>query len=285
MNKKGEHSVLHRPDPMSLRDFRRLGDFIQQHFGIRMPDSKKTMLEARLQKRLRSLGLSGYSQYMEVLFSGKGNVEEIPHLLNVVTTNTTHFFREPRHFDFLSNTFLPRWCAENPRKTLRLWSAGCSTGEEPYTLAMVLSEYAVTSPGFHFRILATDIATRVLQMSMRAIYAEEKVQGVPKHILRKYFLRSKDRSKKLVRLAPEIRNLVEYSRLNFMEPFSLEHRQDVIFCRNVLIYFERSVQESIILKLCENLKPGGYLFIGHSESVTGMALPLRQVAPTVYTRN
>ncbi len=284
MKKKAVGSALYRPDPMSMRDFKRLASFIQDHYGIRMPDSKKTMLEARLQKRLRSLELDSYGQYTELLFSEKDHSDEIPHLLNVVTTNTTHFFREPKHFDYLTETLLPQWRAKHGNKTLHVWSAGCSTGEEPYTLAMVLSEYREQDSGLRFRISATDISTRVLQQSILAIYHQEKVNNVAKQIVRKYFLRSKDRSKQLVRVAPEIRKMIDFTRLNFMEPFSLGEKQDIIFCRNVLIYFERPVQESIISKLCDNLVPGGHLFIGHSESITGMRLPLHQIAPTVYTR-
>lgn len=284
MKANTDKNGLYRPDPMTDRDFKRLGSFIQEYYGIRMPDSKKTMLEARLQKRLRSLGFSSYNQYTEFLFSGKDSSDEVPHLLNVVTTNTTHFFREPRHFEFLTEEILPEWRSKNPNGVFRIWSAGCSTGEEPYTLAIVLSEYREQDSRLKFRISATDISTRVLQHSMRAVYPEEKLQSVTRNIVRKYFLRSKDRKKQLVRVAPELRQLIDFGRLNFMEPFTLDEKQDVIFCRNVLIYFERPVQESILYKLSENLKKGGVLFIGHSESITGMKLPLQQIAPTVYTR-
>ncbi|NMC50027.1 MAG: methyltransferase domain-containing protein, partial [Desulfovibrio sp.] len=202
-----------------------------------------------------------------------------------ITTNTTEFFREPKHFDILRDRVLPGWIkvhAHEPK--LRLWSAGCSSGEEPYTLAMVLSEFAENHPGFRFSILATDISIQVLEKARRAIYPEERVYQMSMELKRKYLLRSKDRQKKLVRIVAGLRNVVTFSRLNFMEEFRFDNPMDIIFCRNVMIYFDRATQERLLNKFCRHLRPDGHLFIGHSESLTGMELPLRQVAPTVYRR-
>jgi len=271
---------------MSEKEFRRLSEFVHTECGIKLPPSKKVMVEARLQKRLRNLGMPGYRQYYEYLFSPRGLEEELVHLIDVITTNTTEFFREPRHFEILTREALPTWRTEHGvAKTFRLWSAGCSTGEEPYTLAIVLSEFASQTQGFRFSVLATDISTKVLAMARNGVYPEDRIGKLTLEMKRRYLLRSKDRSQHLVRLAPEVRRLVEFRRLNFMETFSFPEPMDTIFCRNVMIYFDRSTQEQLLRKFCSQLCPGGFLFIGHSESLTGMDLPLRQHAPTVYRKN
>jgi chemotaxis protein methyltransferase CheR len=155
---------------------------------------------------------------------------------------------------------------------------------EPYTLAMVLSEFEERNPGFRFSILATDISSTVLETAVRAVYTLEHVETIPQNLKRKYLLRSKDKTKRLVRVVPEIRRLVRFRRLNFMEDFNFREKMDIIFCRNVIIYFDRPTQEVLLSKFCDNLRQGGNLFIGHSESLAGMALPLQQIAPTIYRR-
>lgn len=270
---------------MADREYKRFSDFIHSECGIKLPPSKKTMVEARLQKRLRSLEMAEFREYCDYVFSSKGLDEELIHLIDVITTNTTEFFREPRHFEILNKIVLPKWAAEHQNgRALRFWSAGCSTGEEPYTLAMVFSEFAARNSGFRFSILATDISTNVLQRAAQGIYSEDKSSGINYELKKKYLMRSKDRSRKEVRFAPEIRRCIKFSRLNFMHDFKFKDSMDIIFCRNVLIYFERDTQEQLIRKFCNNLIKGGHLFIGHSESLTGMDLPLSQLAPTVYTR-
>jgi chemotaxis protein methyltransferase CheR len=270
---------------MDNKIFERFSEFIQAELGIKMPSSKKTLLEARLQKRLRELGMSTHEEYCEYLFSPHGMDEELVKLVDVVTTNTTDFFREPKHFDILTSKVLPELVAKrgNARR-VNIWSAGCSSGEEPYTLAMVLSEFSRQSTCFNFGILATDISTQVLRMAVRAIYPESKIGPIPEEYRKRYLLRSKDRERRLVRVAPEARNHVRFRRLNFMEEFSFEDHLDIIFCRNVVIYFDRQTQETLFSRFCRKLSVGGYLFIGHSESLAGMSLPLEPVAPTVYKR-
>lgn len=271
-----------RRESMSDKEFHALAEFIHTECGIKLPPAKKTMLEARLQKRLRILGLDSYKAYSEHLFSPGGAESELIHLIDAVTTNTTDFFREPRHFEYLDDTVLPEWRARRSGPEFRVWSAGCSTGMEPYTLSIVLSEFAARVPDFRFSILATDISTQVLEKAMRGIYAEDQVRAVPESLKRKYFLRSKDRSRGLVRMAPELRRAVAFRHLNFMEKFAVREKMDVIFCRNVIIYFDKPTQENLLRRLASCLAPGGHLFIGHSESLAGMSLPLRQVAPTIY---
>ncbi len=270
---------------MTDKEFKRLSDFIHTEVGIKLPLSKKVMVEARLQKRLRMLGKNGYRDYFDFLFSSEGLDEELVHLIDVITTNTTEFFREPRHFEIMTEQTLPMWRSQHGTgRPFRLWSAGCSTGEEPYTLCIVLSEFASRFAGFRFNVMATDISTRVLAMAQNGIYPEERLAKMSMELKRRYFLRSKDKNKRLVRVAPEVRRIVDYRRLNFMDTFTFPEPLDTIFCRNVMIYFDRATQERLLQKFCTQLLSGGFLFIGHSESLTGMDLPLRQHAPTVYRK-
>lgn len=268
---------------MTDADFSKFSKLIKEEFGIKMPPSKKTMLEARLQKRLRALGFSSHSEYCDFLFSPGGFEKELTQLIDVVTTNTTDFFREPKHFELLLSTVLPDLCQRNSRP-VKLWSAGCSSGEEPYTLCMVLNEFTERNPNFKYSLMATDISTDILRKAMNAVYPMSKVDVVPMAMKKKYLLKSKDKAKPLVRVAPELRRKVDFKRLNFMEPFPFKDQKDIIFCRNVVIYFDRATQYMLFKKFCATLTKGGYLFIGHSESISGMELPVRQIAPTVYQK-
>ncbi|WP_245168159.1 CheR family methyltransferase [Desulfobaculum xiamenense] len=270
---------------MDERDFARFAQFIHETCGIKLQRAKKTMLEARLQKRLRVLGLESYSAYASYLFSPRGLELELSYLIDCVTTNTTDFFRESRHFDYLLQSALPYWYAENgTARPFGIWSAGCSIGAEPYTLSMVCTEFSELRPGFRFDILATDISGQALSAAVRAIYTEDQARGVPDALKRKYLLRSKDRARRMVRIVPELRRQVTFKRLNFMEDFRLDRQMDVVFCRNVIIYFDRPTQEVLLGRLSDQLRVGGHMFIGHSESLTGMGLPLRQVEPTIYIK-
>ena len=269
---------------ISNRDYARLCKLIYAEAGIRLGSEKKIMLEVRIKRRLRALDLGSYSEYCDYLFGHHGLKKEIVPLIDVVTTNKTDFFREPQHFDFLAGKALPELAARSGNQLL-IWSAGCSTGEEPYTLAMVLSEYAETHPGFRFRILATDISTAVLAKAEKGVYTEEVISPVPAALKRKYFMRSRDRDSNRVRVVPELRQLVEFRRLNFMEDdYGLAEKADAIFCRNVIIYFDRPTQERILNKLSHHLVPRGYMFVGHAETLHDMNLPLAPVAPALYRR-
>lgn len=272
---------------MSDEEFALYGRFIEGELGIKMPIAKRVMLEARLQKRLKILGLTSFADYYEYVFGRGSDGSELICLIDAVTTNKTDFFREPVHFDYLTRVAVPALLAENilARGELTVWSAGCSTGEEPYTLAMVLCEFAESNPGFRFSILGTDISTRVLEAAQNAIYDEDRAVPIPDNLKHKYLLRSKDRLKGLVRIAPTIRDVVRFERLNLMEPsFRYSGSMSVIFCRNVIIYFDRHTQERLVGHLAQCLREGGYLFMGHSETLLGMHLPLRTVSPTVYRK-
>jgi chemotaxis protein methyltransferase CheR len=270
---------------ISEREFRLLGEFIQRELGIKMPKTKRTMLEGRLQKRLRALGSESFREYCDYLFSPEGMKNELIHMFDMVTTNKTEFFREPGHFDYLTGTVLPMLRGEEgagSRRPLRIWSAGCSTGEEPYTLAMVLSNYSEAVRRTPYLILASDVSSRVLDTASMAIYPEAKAAPIPMEFKKKYLLRSKDRSKSLVRIVPELRHNVQFRRINFMEDFGLRENMDIIFCRNVIIYFDRPTQEKLLSRFCQHLEPGGFVFMGHSETLNGLNVPLVPVAPTVY---
>lgn len=275
-------------DPMELTDaeFNRLSSFLQDKLGIKLPEAKRTMLSGRLSKRLRLLGMDSFSAYCDFVFSPKGQESELIPMMDTVTTNKTDFFREPGHFDYLTRVVLPKFLSRG-RRLCRVWSAGCSTGEEPYTLVMVLNEFQRSQiPGsFNFEIIATDISTRVLDQAKRAVYSEDKVVPVPPEYQKRYLMRGKGENRGMVRVSPEYRGKVRFGRLNFMhQDFRIPNTQQVIFCRNVLIYFDKPTQEAVINRLCQYLEPGGYLFLGHSESIMGYNVPLEQEAPTVHRR-
>lgn len=271
---------------MENKTFMSLARFIQGEYGIKMPPVKKVMLQSRLQKRLKFLGLHSFDTYCDFLFSPDGKAE-IVEMINAVSTNKTDFFREPAHFDYLVEHVLPQFqdSSSSAASMFNVWSAGCSTGEEPYTLAMVLMDFASQMRDFQFKIMATDISTRVLDHARKAIYKESNISPVPVSLRQKYILRSKDRSKGQVRMHPAIREKIMFQRMNFMDDsFNLPHKFDVIFCRNVVIYFDVATQGKLFRKFADQLRPHGFLFIGHSETLNGLDLPFRAVFPTVYQK-
>jgi chemotaxis protein methyltransferase CheR len=273
---------------LSERDFIRLSDFFHARCGIKLPPAKKTMLEARLGKRMKAHGIGNYALYCDYLFSNEGLELELDFAIDAVTTNKTEFFREPAHFDFLINRVIPDLVAHQGagvRRPLMIWSAGCSTGEEPYTLAMIASEAARNYEGFRFSIVATDISTRVLETAKKAIYEKDRIAPVPDNIKRSYLMRGKNKYTGYYRVVPELRDLVNFRRLNFMDgDFGMREPIDIIFCRNVIIYFDRPTQERLLQRFCRHLVPGGYMFMGHSETLHGMNLPLVSAGPTTYRK-
>lgn len=258
---------------LSDSQFEKLAGLIEERFGLKITQTKKEMLEARLRKRLRDLGMADFIQYIQYLFSVVGMKQELPLFADVVTTHKTDFFREPEHFNYLTRYALPQLIAQEGagvRRPLMVWSAGCSTGEEPYTLAMVLNELQNQVPGFSldFTILGTDLSEEVVAFARRAVYMEEKIAPVPMDLRRRYLLRSKDRESRQVRIVPLLRQKVKFRPLNFMsDQFGVREMMDIIFCRNVLIYFNPENQRLIISRLLNHLRPGGYIFFGHSESL------------------
>jgi chemotaxis protein methyltransferase CheR len=245
---------------------------------------KKTMLQSRLQKRLRQLNILSFKEYIDYVFK-EGNEQEVINMIDVVSTNKTDFFREPVHFNYLSDEVLPAFVSRDTNKNLKVWSAGCSSGEEVYTLAITLEEFFANYPGFDYSILGTDISTDILNKAVNAVYKMDKVDLVPLALKKKYMLKSKDQVNPTVKIVKTLREKARFRRLNFMDSYyDIKDMYDIIFCRNVLIYFERNNQERVINKLCENLKTGGYFFLGHSESIMNMDVPLRQIRPTIFQK-
>ncbi|MBB4954821.1 chemotaxis protein methyltransferase CheR [Agrobacterium vitis] len=244
-----------------------------------------TMLEGRLRRRLRATGLHSFDAYCTYIFDQGGLDEEAVHLIDAVTTNKTDFFREPNHFDYLAAKVLPDFDAKGIRN-LRVWSSACSIGAEPYTLAMVIDDYMEKRSGMDYRILATDLSTDVLQKARRGIYPEDMLAPVPRNLATRYVMPSRDKSRPEVRISPKLRSHVGFGRLNLMDDsYQVGEPMHIIFCRNVLIYFDKKTQQEVLRRLCSCLAGGGYLFIGHSESIAGMSLPVRQLANTVFRKD
>ena len=271
---------------ISPRSFARLAQFVTAKLGIKMPESKVPMIQSRLIRRLRELGLGSIEEYCEHLFSPGGAESERVHFINAVTTNKTDFFREPKHFVYLARTALPKLTPGGVRGgRILVWSAACSSGEEPYTLAIVLSEYGVSHPPFDFHILATDVSTKVLQLAKDGIYDRQLIEPVPPELRPRYFLQGKNKQR-TVRIKPALRRRVSFHHLNFMDnDYCVREMFDIVFCRNVLIYFDRPTQEAVIAKLCRNLKPDGYLFISHSESLAGLDVPLVSLGSSCFRKH
>ena len=284
---KGQEPVGGR-DHLSQRDFARLAEFIQRYSGIRMPSSKATMVEGRLRRRLQATGIPSLKDYCRYLFEDGGLELETVHLIDAVTTNKTEFYREPKHFDILNEKVLPE-IADSRRITnkepLKIWSAACSTGAEPYTLAMVASEFAQGLFGLHTSIIATDLCTSVLETGITGIYPTTAISPVPRSARQRYLMYARDMSRDLVRIVPELRSIVKYGRLNLMdETYAVDDDMDIIFCRNILIYFDKPTQEKVLARLCAHLRPGGYLFLGHSESLAGSQLPVKPIGHAAFRR-
>jgi chemotaxis protein methyltransferase CheR len=290
MKLKNHMTILHHDiiskERLTDSDFKRLSEFIYGNYGIKMPKEKRTMLEGRLMKRLRANQIKSFAEYCDYVFSDEGMEKELIHMINVVSTNKTDFFREPAHFEFLYETVLPEFKKKNKGEPIKIWSSACSSGEEPYTIAMVINEFAKQQEApLPYQIFGTDISSDILERAQMGVYKDERVVDVPLSYKRRYFMANKDPQKKLVRVVPELRKNTSFMRLNLIDPtYPISEKFQVIFCRNVLIYFDRPTQEAVINKLCNHLVPGGYFFLGHSESATGMQVPLTPLKPTIFKR-
>jgi chemotaxis protein methyltransferase CheR len=271
-------------DRISKRNFEKLARFIYDYSGIKMPSTKLTMLEGRLRRRLRATSITSFDDYCDFLFNHGGLEQESVYLIDAVTTNKTDFFRETKHFEFMQAVGLPTLMRAGHRR-LRAWSAACSTGAEPYTMAMVMEEFSESEGGIDYAILATDLSTDVLQSARNGVYTDEMVSPVPAELKRKYVMTAKVPGKREVRITPRLRSKIGFGRMNLMdEKYQVGDAMHIIFCRNVLIYFDKQTQAGVLSRLCDCLVSGGYMFIGHSESITGFDLPLKQVSNTVFQR-
>lgn len=272
---------------LEIKDFLMISEYIQQHYGIQLPHTKLKMVEARLHKRLNVLNIPSYKLYFDYVFGEKGRIEEYFYMIDLITTNKTDFFREPSHFDFLSNELLPGLMLKKlANEPTRIWSAACSSGEEVYSILVTIEEFILrTNKKFQYKILGSDLSIQVLKKAASAVYPEEKISSLPAHIKKRYFLKSVDKTPIRAKVKPSYLSNVEFKRVNLLKQFDGVDKQfDIIFCRNVLIYFNKETQILVISKLLERLAIGGFLFIGHSESLTQMDFPLKQIQPTVYQK-
>jgi chemotaxis protein methyltransferase CheR len=238
-----------------------------------------------LGKRIRGGHFKSFRDYYQFVIQDSSG-QELTHLLDSISTNFTFFFREQKHFDYLVSELVPRWLTRSPKGShkIRIWSAGCSSGEEPYSIAISLMEALGNLSDRDVTILATDISTKVLRIAEQGIYHHDRVQSLSPSLLKKYFLRGDREWRDHVKVKNEVRRLIHFKRLNLMEPFSFTEPFDCIFCRNVMIYFDKKVQADLISRFDRCLNAGGALFIGHSESLTGIRHPFRYVRPAIYEK-
>lgn len=267
----------------------RFRDLIRSLTGISLPQSKVVMIEQRLRKRVIAFDLPDTEAYLELLLDGRGMDEELRIVIDLITTNTTSFFRESDHFDFLANEALPQRLAavrSGKRARFKLWSAAASEGAEAYTAAMVLAEQQRRGAAFDFAVLATDISHRMLERGAAAVYAADQLATVPSDLVKRYFLSSHHPSVAgKVRVVPELRRHVRFRHLNLMDDsYPVDRDVDLIFLRNILIYFDAADQERVVARLAGHVAPGGYLIVGHAESMVVRMAGLTQVRPTIFQK-
>lgn len=264
-------------------EFSRFKEIVYREAGINLSDLKKALLQARLMRRMRHLKLDTYADYYQYLIDHYE--EEVGNFVNAVTTNKTDFFREPKHFDYMTEHFLPEF-DRSGRNKMRIWSAGCSTGEEPYTIAMVLHEYYSGRTMPDIKILATDIDTQVLETGRNGTYPQNQIEDIPDQFLRKYFMRGTGGNEGLYRAKKPLRDMISFRRLNLhSETFPMAGPFDLIFCRNVIIYFDRESQRHLFRKFHQYLHPEGLLFIGHSENLNAVSKDFYLVSNTTYRKS
>ncbi|MBF0448527.1 MAG: methyltransferase domain-containing protein [Magnetococcales bacterium] len=274
--------------PLSDSDFRTLKQAFQKRFSLLISDSERHLLTSCMTNRSRQLGIRYRAEYINHLFDPGFSDEEFVYLMDSLTGFRTTFFRNPEQFEFLAQIALPELIKQHGAgigRKLVVWSAGCSSGEEPYSLAMVLKQFSEHYPGiqFLFQILATDVSLRTLEKAGRAVFELDQVKPIPVSMKKKFLLKSKDRFKRQVRVVSELRDQVVFRQLDFLDPrFGLRESMDIIFCRDVICYFDHQNREKLINKLCQYLLPGGYLFLGQSESLHHLHVPLIEVGPAIY---
>jgi chemotaxis protein methyltransferase CheR len=266
-------------------DFEKFSRLVYEQSGISLHDGKKELIKARLSKRVRQGRFKSFREYYQyVVLDDSG--EELVFLLDSISTNLTSFFREQSHFDYLKNDLLPQWkTAQKGRDPqIRIWSAGCSSGEEVYSISITLLEGLEHPEKWKIKILATDLSTKVLKKAMAGIYEQDRLRHIPSPLIKKYFLKGDRQWREYVKVKNRLRDPVEFKRFNLMEPFPFQEPFDCIFCRNVMIYFDKKTQETLVNRFYQSLGPEGVLFIGHSESLTGIPHSFKYVKPAIYRK-
>jgi chemotaxis protein methyltransferase CheR len=273
--------AVDNPPVLTDQELAAIIKLVYEKSGITLNDGKRALVTARLQKRLRSGGFTTFSAYLKHVAADRSG-KELCELLDAIATNHTSFFREPQHFEFLRTRVLPTVAGRSSK--LSIWSAACSTGEEPFTLGMELCDHLPEMVRPQIRILASDLSTKALRGAREAVYRMDRVEGLPRELLRRHFERGMGAQDGLVRVAPHVRKLVEFRQLNLLEIDHLGEMFDVVFCRNVMIYFDQAVQQRVVQMLERHVVPGGFLFISHSESLNRISHGLQWAAPAVYQR-
>jgi chemotaxis protein methyltransferase CheR len=263
------------------KDFNKLRKIANAHTGIIVTDDKYDMYYSRLVKRLRKLGLKSFSEYVDYL--DRNQDTEFTPFIDSITTNLTSFFRENHHFDYIKSNIVPDLLGRNDMgRELRVWSAGCSTGEEPYTIAMTLHEVMDGKTHVKPKITATDIDTTVLNKAASGIYDLARLEGLPNSIKRRWFFKGKGDKAGLVKVSPELRGSIDFRQLNLISQWSIREKYHIIFCRNVVIYFDRPTKTKLLNRFADQLEPGGYMILGHSESLQGLSDRFETVGKTIY---
>ncbi len=263
-------------------EFEYFRNVVYRESGIRLTELKKALVQARLIKRIRQLKLSGFEEYCE--YVQQHYHDELENLINCITTNKTDFFRENRHFEFMKEHLIPLWC-EKKKRRIRIWSAGCSTGEEPYSIAITMREYFPNIDSADVKILATDIDTDVLEKGKKGVYSLEAIADVPLPMAKKYFLRGSGDNKGFFKIKDSVKNLIYFRRLNLLdETYPMKGKFDLIFCRNVIIYFDKETQRKLFDRMFDFLSDDGFLFLGHSETLTGLTSRFALVANSIYRK-
>lgn len=265
------------------RNFQELRQIVRKHTGIHLSEAKRELVYSRLSRRLRRLGLKGFGEYCEMLDSV--DETEITEFINAITTNLTSFFREAHHFDYLAEAILPELLERRKdSRILRIWSAGCSTGEEPYSIAITLQESIPRSENWDVRILATDLDSNVVAQGKEGIYTLERIQGLSQQRMQRWFRKGKGVNQGKIRVVPELREMITFRQLNLMHEWPMKEPFEIIFCRNVVIYFDKPTQKVLFDRFAGLLDPQGHLFVGHSESLFRVTDRFRLIGKTIYER-
>lgn len=273
-------SVYEREFEFSRSDFEHIRDLVGDRTGIVLSDHKIDMVYGRLSRRLRQLGINKFAEYLSRLESDDNELVEFT---NALTTNLTSFFREPHHFEYMKSTSLPALLKNRPDKKLRVWSAGCSTGEEPYTIAMTLKEAMVSHANWDVKILATDLDSNVVNSAKSGVYSQEKVNGVDQNRLKKWFRKGRgDAHAGQMKVSADLQDMITFKQLNLMHDWPMSGKFDIIFCRNVVIYFNKDTQRELFDRYADYMADDGYLFVGHSESLHKVTERFKLIGKTIY---
>lgn len=278
--------LVHRPDGLSDKEFKLFKELIYDKTGISLSEHKRALVYSRLGKRLRILGLQSYIDYYNHILDKDESGAELIEMINAITTNKTSFFREDYHFKYLNEELFPefkRRTQQGHAKNINIWSAGCSTGEEPYTIAIALAEFFSDEIGWNINLIATDIDTNVLKKASEGVYPIENSSQIPKHLLLKYFHKGRGENSGFFRAIDKIRDMISFQKLNLLDPaWSHKNKFDIIFCRNVIIYFDKPTQNNLIQRFQNSLIPNGNLMLGHSESLHGHDTKLLNIGKNIY---